>query len=183
MAISSRTAILTIACLLAVTIPARAQRVYNQYQDYQQDYQQGYQQQYPQQVVQQQPQIAEKVTGYDAQDVIPQGGSPLKSPDQSQGNQQYVDFINKLYRFDRTKPALQFESGNGRQKRALVFRPMFVYKQQKVRREKVKAEKQASSVPANQSPHYKDKDNHVYREYNSFYDPYRYGQRYPYQNN
>lgn len=146
------------------------------------------QHQVPEQQFQTQPQVHPgKVTGYNAQDLIPQGGSPLKDLEQSQGNGQYVDFINQLYRFDRTKTALHH-----RQKRALVFRPMFVYRQQKVRKERVQAEKAAAAsaeqqsktsyVSANQSPHYKDNQNQVYREYNSYYEPYRYGQRYPYRN-
>lgn len=188
-----RSVLFTIAYSMAILIiNSEAQQVYN-LQGYQQP-QHGYQnyQPYPYQQPQQtlaveQAQHPGKVTGYDAQAVIPPNGSPLKNLDESQGNPKYVDFINTLYRHDRTKQALHYEENQHRQKRALVFRPMFVYKQQKVHKEKVKAEREAEaanrgSVAANQSPHYKDKQNNVYREYNSFYDPYRYGQRYPYRN-
>lgn len=121
---------------------------------------------------------AEKVAGLETQDVVPKQDSPLKNPGRAQSNPQYVDFINQLYRFDRTKPSLQH-----RQKRALIFRPLFVYRQQKAQKQKVQAEQSAPSSPvSNQSQHYKDDKNKVYREYNSFYEPYRYGQRYPYRN-
>lgn len=191
------TALLSIASILAVIISgSSAQQGYNIQPQYNNGYQPQYQQQ-QQQVQYQQPQYQQqqqsqtapqhpgKVTGYDAQDVIPQVVSPLKNIEESQGNGQYVDFINQLYRFDRTKTAL-----NHRQKRAIIFRPLFVYKQQKVHREKVREQKDlnaaanarsSSSISANQSPQYKDSQNNVYREYNSFYEPYRYGQRYPYR--
>lgn len=151
-----------------------------QYQQWQ--YTQNYQ---PVQQIQQPVPTPGKVTGYDANAVIPRVANPLNNLHESQSNPQYVDFINQLYRFDRTKSALQHESQH-RQKRAIIFRPMFVYKQQKVKKEKVKAAKDAgvsSERPvANQAQYYKDKQNHVYKEYNSFYEPYRYGQRYPYRN-
>lgn len=189
-----RSIILSVAglCVMASIPGISAQQSYNSIQDYSQTHQQFPQYVQPHQQQFQQPQIQPqnpgKLTGYEAQDLIPQVQSPLAKPDRSQGNPQYVDFINNLYRFDRTKPALQFDSGvnqHQRQKRAIIFRPMFVYKQQKVHKEKVNAEKKAAaaaSVAANQSPHYKDKQNNVYKEYNSFYEPYRYGQRYPYRN-
>lgn len=203
MTLCRSTLLLSFACAVALAVSGvSAQQGFNSIHGYNQNYQQyqqqpQYQAQQPQQQFKQQqqqqiqPQHPGKVTGYQPEDVIPQVTSPLNNRAQSQGNPQYVDFINKLYRFDRTKPALQFE-GNRRQKRAIIFRPMFVYKQQKVKKERVQAEKQASAqsaipskasgVPANQSQYYKDKQNHAFKEYNSFYEPYRYGQRYPYRN-
>lgn len=157
--------------------PQQPQPTYQQYQQSQQYQVQPQQQQY-------QP-PAQKI-GFEAQDIVPAGKSPLKNLEEAQGNRQYVDFINQLYRLDRTKPALQFDSHH-RQRRAIIFRPMFVYRQQKLRKERITAQKTTpapakAEVAANQSQLYKDKQNHVYREYNSFYDPYRYGQRFPYRN-
>lgn len=209
---SKTAALLSIAYFMAVTVCGISAQVYNlqDFNPYQQQQRQPQQpqqvqpqlnyQQYLQQLQEQpqpqqqyqynQPQPAQpqqpytkpgKVTGYEPQDLIPKVESPLNDLDKSQGNPQYVDFINKLYRFDRSKPALQ---NNSRQKRALIFRPLFVYRQQKARKEKIAAQKQPekAAVQANKSQLYKDKDNHVYQEYNSYYDPYRYGQRYPYRN-
>lgn len=198
---SSKAALLSIAYFLAVTVCRVSAQVYNlqDFNPYQQQQQQQHQQVQPQlnylqpqqqQYQYQQQQQAQpqqpytqpgKVTGYEPQDLIPKVDSPLKDLEKSQENPQYVDFINKLYRFDRTKPALQNHS---RQKRALIFRPLFVYRQQKAHKERVSTEKNSAraAVSANKSQLYKDKDNRVYQEYNSYYDPYRYGQQYPYRN-
>lgn len=145
---------------------------------------------------------------YDNADIVPPGESPLKNLDKVQDNRQYVDFINELYRFDKTKDPLKFdankkvttttidltpeynpdyyEGSHSRRKRTLIFRPLFVYREQQVRRERVKAEVTTTqtpkrSIPANKSQLYKDRKNKVYKEHNSFYDPYRYGQRFPYR--
>lgn len=165
------------------------QPTYKQYQQSLQQYQTQPQQQ-------QQYQPTEKI-GFETPDLLPAGKSPLKNLDEAQGNRQYVDFINQLYRLDRTKPALHFDNhgrqarqvsdeSHSRQKRAIIFRPMFVYRQQKLRKERISGQKTTPAPPktevsANKSQLYKDKQNHVYREYNSFYDPYRYGQRFPYR--
>lgn len=76
---------------------------------------------------------------------------------------------------------------SGRQKRALIFRPMFVYKQQQVKKERVQMEKKkqqeaaaAATIAANKAQTYKDKDNNKFKEYNTYYEPYRYGSQYPY---
>ena len=183
-----------ITLLVALVTVSAVNAQYN-YHVASRDYQPVQYQQQQQNFQQYVPENPEKLTGYEARDVIPTGENPLKNPAKVQGDAKYVDFINTLYRFDRSKPALQFDEQPQQQrfKRAIIFRPMFVYKQQKVRKEKINAQRaqeaasnapqpsKGSHVAANQSPYYKDKDNRVYKEYNSFYEPYRYGQRFPYR--
>ncbi|XP_055707600.1 uncharacterized protein LOC129804371 [Phlebotomus papatasi] len=136
---------------------------------------------------------------------FPVAESPLKKPVHSA---EYVDFINKLYGHDTSKKPLTLDTlpvnplrelpeedfeDHARDKRAIIFRPLFVYRQQQVRRQKLKEkrkqqqpQKSSSSskpsviVPANTS-HFIVHNNKLYQQYNPYYAPYQYGQRYPYQ--
>lgn len=78
--------------------------------------------------------------------------SPLKSQPESLRERPYFDFLSTLYRKDNSKanlftnpPSLQFlakreaptaaPQQHFRQRRAVVFRPLFVYRQQEVRKQ------------------------------------------------
>ncbi|XP_059620247.1 uncharacterized protein LOC132264163 [Phlebotomus argentipes] len=144
---------------------------------------------------------------------FPTAESPLTKPIQSA---EYVDFINKLYGHDHSKKPLTLDAqasnveqvrdiseevvdDHVREKRAIIFRPLFVYRQQQVRRQKIKDQRkkqqqqkpqasQSSSssskpsviVPANTS-HFIVYNNKIYQQYNPYYAPYQYGQKFPYQ--
>lgn len=91
---------------------------------------------------------------------------------------------------------VQGEQTHKIRKRAITFRPLFVYKQQSIKKQRIKAEQQQQQqpqqpqqqqhyhsptyVPANKSPTYTDSNNIIRQEYNPYYAPYQYGQRYPY---
>ncbi|XP_055920679.1 uncharacterized protein LOC129952219 isoform X1 [Eupeodes corollae] len=83
--------------------------------------------------------------------------SPLQKPESLQ-SRPYFDFLSTLYRHDEGKkslfvnppryrrepvqaPVRSFRSGSGqsRQKRAVVFRPLFVYRQQEIRKQKIQS--------------------------------------------
>ncbi|XP_055687637.1 uncharacterized protein LOC129792536 [Lutzomyia longipalpis] len=140
-------------------------------------------------------------------DFFPVADSPLDKPIHSR---EYVDFINKLYSHDTSKIPIHLDpettnerssrslseeelEDQVREKRAIIFRPLFVYKQQQIRREKLKDKRKQSQstqqtttskpnlyVPANHS-HYIIYNNKVYTQYNPYYAPYQYGQKFPYQ--
>ncbi|XP_037952595.1 uncharacterized protein LOC119683063 [Teleopsis dalmanni] len=85
-----------------------------------------------------------------------QYNSPLHQPD-SLRSRPYFDFLSTLYRHDPTKTSLfspyavrtrrsaadpkhvallkEFAENNKRSKRAIVFRPLFVYKQQEIKKQ------------------------------------------------
>lgn len=148
----------------------------------------------------------EHVTIFDSVDSVqqfPEIYSPLK--EDSVKTDEYKDFIHQLYRFDKEKHIVLRRDttvqeaneadevkNNIRKKRTLIFRPVFVYKQQQIKKQKVIAAKKkiqeqkkqqvaSSSVPANSSPHFVDSNNREYQQYNPYYYPYQYGQRYPYR--
>ncbi|XP_016972085.1 uncharacterized protein LOC108039552 [Drosophila rhopaloa] len=70
--------------------------------------------------------------------------SPLAQPD-SLKSRPYFDFLSTLYAHDTAKTSL-FRPYSGRQRRevldrprrAIVFRPLFVYKQQEIRKQEIK---------------------------------------------
>ncbi|XP_075168213.1 limostatin isoform X2 [Haematobia irritans] len=77
--------------------------------------------------------------------------SPLRQPD-SLKTGPYLDFLSTLYRNDREKAryyqhrvkreiANEPAGPNNRNRRAIVFRPLFVYKQQQIRRQQLQAER------------------------------------------
>lgn len=79
--------------------------------------------------------------------------TPLEMKEESFKSKEYFDFLNHLYRHDRTKADL-FEGNpteaqptfvhpdssytQQRQKRAIIFRPLFVYRQQQIKKQKLK---------------------------------------------
>ena len=74
---------------------------------------------------------------------------------------EYADFISTLYHFDKTRIApsrlrrhtvsATVGANNKRQPRAIIFRPLFVYKQQEVRRRKGITDKPKQTVSAKPS--------------------------------
>lgn len=78
--------------------------------------------------------------------------SPLKQPD-SLRSRPYFDFLSTLYRHDTGKsdlfrpyqryqrdvPATDPSQTLQRNKRAMIFRPLFVYKQQQIKRQKIQS--------------------------------------------
>lgn len=70
--------------------------------------------------------------------------SPLLKPKESLQKKEYYDFLSTLYRHDKTKANLfvpnsvSSASAGGRKKRTIIFRPLFVYRQQQVKRKKAK---------------------------------------------
>ncbi|KAH8372578.1 hypothetical protein KR009_000129, partial [Drosophila setifemur] len=76
--------------------------------------------------------------------------SPLQQPD-SLRSKPYFDFLSTLYAHDsaksnlfRTRPRRDAESHKlDRPRRAIVFRPLFVYKQQEVRKQEIRDRKDA----------------------------------------
>ncbi|XP_005187927.1 uncharacterized protein LOC101897868 isoform X2 [Musca domestica] len=85
--------------------------------------------------------------------------SPLRQPANLQ-SRPYIDFLSNLYKNDKEKsnlyrnyrskreviatvekPKLEENVVQPRNRRAIVFRPLFVYRQQQVRRQKLAAER------------------------------------------
>ncbi|XP_055380161.1 uncharacterized protein LOC129611195 [Condylostylus longicornis] len=73
--------------------------------------------------------------------------SPLRNAQQFLQEPSYYSFLNTLYRHDKSKanlftnpPPVQIPSQNlNRRKRAVVFRPLFVYRQQEIKKQKYRS--------------------------------------------
>ncbi|GAB0095537.1 hypothetical protein DMENIID0001_109320 [Sergentomyia squamirostris] len=153
--------------------------------------------------------LAQSLPSEISPEFFPTAESPLKQPHHSP---EYVDFINKLYGHDSSKKPIAVDEPtpgsrhlrdlsadkdleNLREKRAIIFRPLFVYKQQQIKKQKRKEDKQKQKpkpaaattttakppprIPANHG-HYIVYNNKIYTQYNPYYAPYQYGQRFPY---
>lgn len=76
---------------------------------------------------------------------------------------------------------------NGRTKRAVIFRPLFVYRQQQVKRQRISDRsdnnQKSSSKPKTESKtkNSSSENQRLYQRYNPNYAPYQYGQSYPYR--
>ncbi|XP_030386996.1 uncharacterized protein LOC115633682 [Scaptodrosophila lebanonensis] len=81
--------------------------------------------------------------------------SPLQHPD-SLRSRPYFDFLSTLYRRDSAKSDLfrpysrtrrdAESTGEKRKRRAIVFRPLFVYKQQQVRKKEIQQRRRSTRV-------------------------------------
>ncbi|XP_055837855.1 uncharacterized protein LOC129906206 [Episyrphus balteatus] len=114
------------------------------------------QQQQPQQLLQAAPEPHEYLD-IQAPEVFSFTPSPLQRPESLQ-SRPYFDFLSTLYRHDAGKKSLfvqpprnrravnellasaPVESSQLRQKRAIVFRPLFVYRQQEIKKQRIQSE-------------------------------------------
>ncbi|CRK90214.1 CLUMA_CG003928, isoform A [Clunio marinus] len=94
------------------------------------------------------------VNYYHTQNFAPQKVSFEKTPDEYKivkpvnRDKNYNDFLSHLYRLDDAKSRVRREvisegplGDHIRRKRVIVFRPLFVYKQQEVKRQRVSSQK------------------------------------------